>query len=675
MKRALLVEDAEQTPSLLQTLLEEHGWQVTSADNGAEALDKARHELPDLVISDLVMPVMDGLMLLRRWRADERLSLVPFIICTATFTDAEDERLALSLGADAFLIKPTTPDDFISKLDAALSRVATGAPRPPTAAGDESEAGMKLYNQGLVRKLEAKSHQLRAAYQALRVEHAELRMKDRAIAALSQGIAITDAHAGDNPIVYASPSFEKLTGYAASELIGRNCRLLQGPLTDAGSVTRIREAIAAGRACTVELLNYRKDGAPFWNSMTISPVLDEQGRLTHFVGVQTDVTERRNLEQELRQSQKMEVAGQLAAGIAHDFNNLLSVILSYSIYVSDELDPKSPLREELDEVRKAGERAAALVRQLMAFSRRQRLQPEVLDLAYVVRDMEKMLRRLVGAQIDLSLLAASPGGSIEADPTQVEQVVMNLAVNARDAMTGSGMLTVEVSNVELDATYAASHADVLPGPYVMLAVSDTGMGMSPSTLEHIFEPFFTTKEKGKGTGLGLATVFGIVKQTRAHLWVTSEPGRGTTFKVYFPRVDQAATTAQPAAAPPVSLRGTETILLVEDDDQVRVMEAQLLRRQGYTVLDAHNGGEAFLIAERYGNDIELLVTDVVLPRMSGHQLAERMRHQRPLMKVLFTSGYTEDAVAQQATLESGAHFLQKPLTASTLLRRVREVLG
>lgn len=361
----------------------------------------------------------------------------------------------------------------------------------------------------------------------------------------------------------------------------------------------MREAVAAGLGCTIELLNYRKDGTPFWSELVISQVLDAAGALTHFVGVQTDVTSRRNLEQQLRQSQKMEAVGQLAAGIAHDFNNLLSIILSYSVYVSDELDPKSPLREELDQVRRAGERAADLVRQLLAFSRRQVLQPRTLELAELVQGTEKMLRRLLGVEVDLVLVVSSSSGSIKADPTQVEQIIMNLAVNARDAMPGGGKLLIEVSNVELDAAYIATHTEVEAGAYVMVAVTDTGTGMSASTREHIFEPFFTTKAQGKGTGLGLATVFGIVKQAHAHIWVYSELGRGTTFKVYFPRVDHVGSTTPLPAPEPSSLHGTETILLVEDDDDVRTMVALLLRAQGYTVLDAANGGEALLICEQH----------------------------------------------------------------------------
>jgi nitrogen-specific signal transduction histidine kinase len=404
-------------------------------------------------------------------------------------------------------------------------------------------------------------------------------------------------------------------------------------------------------------------------------VLDDAGQLLHFVGVQTDLTERRELEAQLRQAQKMEAIGQLAAGVAHDFNNLLSVVLGYSTVIYEALAADDPLRGDIEEVRLAGDRATKLVRQLLAFSRRQLLEPRVLDLGKLVLGTEPMLQRLLGADVALSLFTDNALGAIEADPTQVEQIVMNLAVNARDAMPDGGKLSIEIANVELDTAYVALHAGVSCGRYVMLAVTDSGMGMTSTTREHIFEPFFTTKEADKGTGLGLATVFGIVKQSKGHIWVYSEPGLGTTFKVYFPRVDKPLVEQRPTSPPPpLSLRGNETILLVEDDEQLRVMACMILRRQGYQVLDAQNGGEALLICEQHPAKIDLLLTDVVMPRMNGKQLADRLVPLRSGMKVLFMSGYTDNAVVHHGALDAGAAFIPKPITPNSLLKRVREVL-
>ncbi|HEX2874176.1 MAG TPA: response regulator [Polyangiaceae bacterium] len=673
MTLALLVEDNEQNLYYLQALLQGHGWSVISAKHGAEALVKARQATPDLVISDLLMPVMDGYTLLRHWKADARLRAIPFVVYTATYTEPEDERLALSLGADAFILKPCEPEDFMARVERVRSQVSLGHVNRPRTEGGAADATLELYSETLIRKLEEKSLLLEQANRTLLEEQAELVLRDRAIRAVSQGIVITDPHAADNPIIYASPSFGQLTGYALADVLGRNCRFLQGTDTDPSAVAQLRAAVTEARACTVELLNYRKDGSTFWSNLAIYPVRDAGGTLVHFVGVQTDVTERRELESQLRQAQKMEAVGQLAAGVAHDFNNLLSVVLGYSALVHEQLEPHNPLREDVLEIQRAGERATDLVRQLLAFSRRQMLNPRVLVLAELVRGLEKMLRRLVGEDVDVAVFGDSVG-RVQADPTQLEQIIVNLAVNARDAMPTGGKLTIEVSDVELDAPYVSSHSEVAPGAYVMLAFTDTGSGMTAAVREHIFEPFFTTKELGKGTGLGLSTVFGIVKQSRAHIWVYSEPGHGSTFKLYFPRVDQAADDVAVSAPEPTTLRGRETILLVEDDEQVRTMLSLILRRNGYQVLDAQNGGEAFLICEQHAGDVHLLLTDVVMPRMNGQQLAARLCSLRPRLKVLFMSGYTESAVLHQGVLEAGAAFMQKPITPQGLLRKTRETL-
>ncbi len=427
----------------------------------------------------------------------------------------------------------------------------------------------------------------------------KLRLRDRAIHAVTQGILITDPARPDNPIIFASPSFERLTGYKAEEVIGRNCRFLQGPDTDKEAVEQLRGAIRAAQPITVEILNYRKDGKAFWNAVSVSPVQDSDGRVTHFVGVQTDVTERKKLEGQFRQSQKMDAIGRLAGGVAHDFNNLLTIISGYSDLLLGNLPASDPTRGMVREIRQAGERAAGLTRQLLVFSRQQVVEPKVLNLNALVTDTEKMLRRLIGEDLDLRSALDPELGNVKADAGQVEQVIMNLVVNARDAMPTGGKVTIETANVELDDDYARTHTEVKPGPYVMLAVADTGCGMDEATKARIFEPFFTTKGVGQGTGLGLATVYGIVTQGGGHLAVYSEVGVGTTFKAYFPRVRERVPSGKSfhgVAKPP---HGTETVLVAEDEDGVRALTRYVLQSCGYTVLEARDGREAVRVAERH----------------------------------------------------------------------------
>jgi PAS domain S-box-containing protein len=453
---------------------------------------------------------------------------------------------------------------------------------------------------------------------ARREAEVALRLRDRAIQAVTQGILITDPGQPDNPIVYASPGFLRLTGYEAEEVLGRNCRFLQGKDTDPAAVARVREAVRDGGPCSVELLNYRKDGAPFWNELSISPILDAAGRLTHFVGAQADVTARRSLEEQLRQAQKMEAVGQLAGGVAHDFNNLLCIINGYSDLLLENLPPGDPSRGSISEILKAGQRSAGLTRQLLAFSRQQVLAPRVLDLNEVVTDTDKMLRRVIGEDVRLTSTLGPELWAVRADPGQVEQVLMNLAVNARDAMPQGGRLTIETRNVELDESYARAHPDARAGPHVLLSVTDTGSGMPPDVKARIFEPFFTTKGPGKGTGLGLATVYGIVKQSGGHVAVSSEVGVGTTFQVYLPRAEPAA--GGPKVRPPgpqAPPRGTETVLLVEDEGGVRALTRHVLAGCGYTVLEAADGDEAVRVAAGHDGPIHVLVTDVVMPGAGG----------------------------------------------------------
>jgi len=386
-----------------------------------------------------------------------------------------------------------------------------------------------------------------------------------------------------------------------------------------------------------------------------------------------DMSGRRELEEQLRQSQKMEAVGLLAGGVAHDFNNLLTIITGYSQLLLNHLSPGDSNRIFVEQIMKAGERAAALTRQLLAFSRRQVLQPKVLDLNRLVTGLSIMLQRLIGEDVELRLDLARDLGSVSADPSQIEQVLMNLVVNSRDAMPRGGWVTIETANVDLDDLYAGRHITVKPGSYVLLAVSDNGSGMDAATQARLFEPFFTTKGAGRGTGLGLSTVFGIVKQSGGSIAVYSEPGRGTSFKVYLPRIDQPA-ALEAESSESKAWRGSETILLVEDDDMVRSLVRETLERHGYKVLDAAGPMQARRIAEKHRGVIHLLITDVVMPKVSGRELADQMVHDRPDLKVLYMSGYTDSAVVNSGILTREVAFLQKPFTPAALIEKVRDVL-
>ncbi|RME41234.1 MAG: response regulator, partial [Caldilineae bacterium] len=422
------------------------------------------------------------------------------------------------------------------------------------------------------------------------------------------------------------------------------------------------------------IINRRKDGHLFTVETIIIPILDEGGTITHYAGIQRDVTRELLLEEQNRQAQKMEAVGQLTAGIAHDFNNILTAINGYAELLQMRLANDQTAQRMLGQILISGKRAADLVSQLLAFGRKAIIRPKILDLSLVIADLDKMLRRVIGEDIEIKTQFQPHLWAVKMDPSQVEQVVVNLAVNARDAMPRGGTLTIELKNVTLDKTYADEHIEVEPGDYVLLAVTDTGTGMPPEVMEHIFEPFFTTKEVGKGSGLGLSTVFGIVKQNDGHIRVYSEEGKGTTFKIYLPAVGVA-----PPPAPKEEKRtevrgGTETILLVEDEPQVRKLAFNTLTAQGYTVLDAPDGEAALKTAQTYTGPIHLLLTDVIMPRMGGKELAKRLKALRPDVRVLYTSGYTSNAIVHHGVLEPGLAFLEKPFSARALLRKVRQVL-
>jgi PAS domain S-box-containing protein len=475
--------------------------------------------------------------------------------------------------------------------------------------------------------------------------------------------------------LYVSPQVESMFGYAAEEWLSTSRDWIRHiPLEDHPIVHAAEEASARGEPFQAEYRITRKDGQIIWVSDTAVVV---RGSDSHPVmeGLIVDITDRKMLENQLLQARKMEAVGRLAGGVAHDFNNLLTIIKGYVEMALQRCMDRPDLHGDIRRIENAADRAVNLVRQLLAFSRKQVLRPKILDLNAIVVNLDQLLRRLMNENIEMKTFVSKDVGAIKADPGQIEQVIMNLVVNARDALPGGGRILIETSNVDLDSSYTLDHAVVRPGPYVLLAVTDTGVGMTADTVAHIFEPFYTTKESGRGTGLGLSTVYGIVKQSGGYIWVYSEPGKGTTFKVYLPRVMDAIPSSAATEMPPSTARkGRETILLVEDEPAVRELIQMVLSERGYTVLEALAPEDAERLAGSNGAEIQLLLTDVVMPGMSGRDLAKRLTARHPHLRVLYMSGYTFNVIAQDGTLEEGISFLQKPFTPQVLTEKVREAL-
>ncbi len=495
---------------------------------------------------------------------------------------------------------------------------------------------------------------------------------------LSDGIILLDK---GGMILSYNQSFCRLFGFEKEEIEGKSINILYSSKESFSYFERLAYPLAERNGSfRTEWYLIHKNGEEVPVEIIVTPIKSKEGFITGYVNIFRDISERKQMEKEkayleeqLRHSQKMEAIGRLAGGIAHDFNNLLTVIHGYCDISLFELPEGNPIRQNIEQIKATSKKASDLTRQLLTFSRRQSHNPIVLDLNAIVNNLEKMLRRIIGEDIELIKVLSENLGRVRADQSQIEQVILNLAVNARDAMSKGGKLIIETANIKLDETYCKTHLDINPGEYVLLSVTDTGMGMPPEVKEKIFEPFFTTKEKGKGTGLGLSIVYGIVKQSGGNIWVYSEPGKGTTFKIYFPRIDQPFSEVQEREITEVS-RGHETILVVEDDENVRVMVTRILTTLGYRVLNASDANEALGILRDKGGSIALVITDMIMPSMNGQELTDHLRQIHPHLKVLYMSGYTDITVHCQRILEDGVNFIQKPFTLDSLAKKVRDIL-
>jgi two-component system, cell cycle sensor histidine kinase and response regulator CckA len=649
--KILIAEDEGMSRHLLENTLRAWGHEVVSASDGAQAWAVLqREDAPHLAILDWVMPGMDGLEVCRKARETVATKSIYIVLLTAR-GDKNDMLAGLAAGANDYLTKPFDRAEL-------QARVQTGG---------------RMVEMQLAMKTELAER--KRAEEVLRTNEQRFRAL---IENSSDAIALFNT---DGVILYASPSTPQVLGFTPEEFICLNALEVIHPDDREFVKERLKVALkqplvgVGGRARVLH-----KDGTWRWMEGTFTNLLKEPS-VGAVVNNYRDITERKQAEEalheseeQLRLAQKLEAVGRLAGGIAHDFNNLLTVINGYSDLLLRTLDDDQ-LRHQTQEIKNAGERAASLTRQLLAFSRKQVLQPKVLALNDVVTNVAKMLQRLIGEDIELVLSLSAALGQVKADPGQLEQVLLNLIVNARDAMPNGGKVVIKTANAELSEDYEPQHPAAQPGAFVMLEVSDCGHGMDVETQKHIFEPFYTTKEVGKGTGLGLSTVYGIVKQSGGNIWVYSEPGHGTTFKIYLPRLNEGRKPTEDDAVQTELPKGSETILLVEDEPMVRKFARATLEMNGYKVIEAADGQEALTISAPYGETIHLLLTDVVMPKMSGRELAEQLASLRPETKVLYMSGYTDEAIVHHGVLDEGIQLLEKPFASGALALKVREVLN
>jgi PAS domain S-box-containing protein len=642
----LHLEDDPVDAELVQAKLEEASLtcRITRVQTRVEFAEALHRDSYDIILADFHLPMYDGMAALRL--AQELCPDTPFIFVSGAM--GEDAAIeGLTEGATDYVLKQK------------LSRLAPAIKRALQEAENWRER--------------------QRAEEALKTS--EARLAGIIESAMDAIISVDD----EQRIVLFNAAAEQMFGCTAAEVSGQPLeRFIPERFRQAyqEQIRALGQADITGRARggLGIVVGQRTNGEEFPIEASISQIETAGSKL--YTIILRDITERQRtqevrakLEEQLRQAQKMESIGRLASGVAHDFNNLLTVIRGYTDLLQDSMTPEDPRVEDLEQIRRASERATALTRQLLAFSRQQILTPTVLDLNSLVANLYKMLERLIGEDISLSTLLQPGLWPITADPGQIEQVIMNLVVNARDAMPTGGKITIETGNIYLDDDYAQTHFEVPVGPCVMLAVADTGHGMDKPTQARIFEPFFTTKEQGQGTGLGLATVYGIVKQSGGHITVYSEPDQGTTFKLYLPAAETTAASLPAPQTQPVSQPGTETILLVEDDERVRSLAQRALQAEGYTILAACSGGEALSLVEQYQGGIDLLLTDVVMPQLNGRELAEQLKARHPQLKVLFMSGYTDDVVVRHGLLAAEIEFLPKPFSPNMLVSRVRQTLG
>jgi PAS domain S-box-containing protein len=647
--RILIVDDERLSRQLLEAILTPEAVLLLTAASGEEALAMVAQQPPDLILLDIMMPGMDGYQVAAKVKGDLATKNIPIIIVTEL--NGHDARMrGLNAGAEEFLTKPVDRAELCVRVRNLLGLKTYGDYHDKYSQMLEGEVGLRT---------------------------ADLVVSERLYRSTFDAAPVGIVHVGlDGKWLRVNQRLCDLLGYSQEELQSIAVQELLQSEEVAGEADSLRQ-MAAGtldRHVVDEKRYRRRDGSFVWGRVNMSVHRDAEGQSQHFISVIEDITDRRILEAQVRQANKMDAVGQLASGVAHDFNNLLTVILGFAELVTGDVAIPTQHGKDLGEIIKAAQRATGLTKQLLAFSRQQVLNAAPLDVNGLITEMAGMLRRLIGEHIEVTLALAPDLSLALADRGQLEQVVMNLMVNARDAMLGGGRVTIETTDVELENS-SFHEETIMQGRYVMLAITDTGSGMTKETRQRLFEPFFTTKETGKGTGLGLSTTYGIVKQSKGYIWVYSEPGQGTTFKVYLPRAnrDVPVQVAGAVVTPPVK-GASETVLLVEDEVGVRQLSKRILDNAGYRVLQAANGDDAERLFARHADSIDLVVTDVIMPGCGGPELLRRLQVRAPALRVLYMSGYTDQSAAHKAGIDRGLPFVHKPFTAAEFVRHVRDAL-
>ncbi len=681
MTRVLIVDDKEENRYYLQALLTAHGCTVDTAHHGAEALFKARQQPPDLIVSDLLMPVMDGYTLLRHWKVDQTLREIPFIVYTATYTEAEDERLAISLGADAFVLKPAEPEAFLARIREVQANKAAATPTPPRHAVGDEKALLKIYSETLIRKLEEKTLQLEESNRLLQEDIAErnraeenLRESEERFRATFEQAAVGIAHVGlEGEFLRVNAKLCEITGYTREELLKRTSVSLTAP-EDQAEGDEARRAMLAGNqsAYSSEKRCQRKDGRLYWVAVVNTLLRDDAGQPKYFISVFSDITERKVLQEQFLRAQRMESIGTLAGGIAHDLNNLLSPIVLgiglLKLNVTDEV-----MLNVVGTMEQSAQRGSNLVKQVLSFARGVEGIRITLHLGHLLREVQDFAQSTFPKNILFRGTIPRDIWLVPGDPTQLNQVLLNLCVNARDAMLEGGTLSVTARNLTVDEHYSAMLPGVRPGRYVVIEVSDTGTGIPAEIRERIFEPFFTTKAPDKGTGLGLSTSHTIVRNHGGSLMVESEMGVGATFKVFLPAPSESHAVAVIEALPPVPPRGRgELILLVDDDAAILHITRQALETFGYRVLTAEDGAQAIALFAVHRTTIAVVLMDMMMPVMNGPALIKALRRIDPQVRMIASSGLNGNAAAAAAA--GVRHFLAKPYLAGTMLELIHRVL-